>query len=29
VIASGRLVFEGTPAALARDEAILDAHLGA
>jgi branched-chain amino acid transport system ATP-binding protein len=29
VIASGRLVFEGPPAALARDEAILDAHLGA
>jgi branched-chain amino acid transport system ATP-binding protein len=29
VIASGRLVFEGTPAALARDEAILDAHRGA
>ena len=26
VIASGRLVFEGPPAALARDEAILDAH---
>jgi len=22
-------VFEGTPAALARDEAVLDAHLGA
>jgi branched-chain amino acid transport system ATP-binding protein len=29
VIASGRLVFEDTPAALARDEAILDAHRGA
>ena len=29
VIASGRLVFEGTPAALARDEVVLDAHLGA
>jgi ABC-type branched-subunit amino acid transport system ATPase component len=29
VIASGRLVFEGPPAALARDEAVLDAHLGA
>jgi branched-chain amino acid transport system ATP-binding protein len=29
VIASGRLVFEGPPAALAQDEAILDAHLGA
>jgi branched-chain amino acid transport system ATP-binding protein len=29
VIASGRLVFDGTPADLARNEAILDAHLGA
>ena len=29
VIASGRLVFEGTPADLARNDAILDAHLGA
>jgi branched-chain amino acid transport system ATP-binding protein len=29
VIASGRLVFEGTPEALAGDEAVLDAHLGA
>jgi branched-chain amino acid transport system ATP-binding protein len=29
VIASGRLVFEGPPAALAQDDAILDAHLGA
>jgi branched-chain amino acid transport system ATP-binding protein len=29
VIASGRLVFEGTPVDLAADEAVLDAHLGA
>jgi branched-chain amino acid transport system ATP-binding protein len=29
VIASGRLVFEGSAAALAQDDAILDAHLGA
>jgi branched-chain amino acid transport system ATP-binding protein len=29
VIASGRLVFEGTPADLTRNETILDAHLGA
>jgi ABC-type branched-subunit amino acid transport system ATPase component len=29
VIASGRLVFEGTPDAFAPDEAVLDAHPGA
>jgi branched-chain amino acid transport system ATP-binding protein len=29
VIASGRLVFDGTAAELAQNETVLDAHLGA